>query len=459
MRRKSLVKIFLVATSVLFGAELALADTLEDALRATYKNNPNLKASRAAVRSQSESIEQARAGLRPQINFVGSYQRSANETADWQQTDMLSGTLNATLLIFDGGQTADAISSAKAAVEAARYNLYASENTYLANAATAYFDVVRDRQSVKLSAGTVGVLNRQIESVRISMDAGTATITDVAQAEASQSSAMAQLAGAEGFLSRSEEQYRAITGLDPRNVEGIGKMPDLPNSLQEAISVAQQKSPNIRAVLELERSAQFDLSRARNAKMPKVNLQAQYGLQNGDLTGNETVGSTSIGVTANVPLYTGGATSSSVRQAEAILERRMAETNAARDIVTQNISIAWANIEAANAQMRAAKALIDAQQLAADSAQIEFEIGTKTIIDKLNAEQDLLSARVSLVSAERDRQVAAFTLLAAMGILDVNNLNLGVPKIDPLLNAPAMQDAPKSEAQKVIESISGRWSN
>ncbi len=455
------LKIVAVAT----GISLALtggawATSLQEAIALAYQNNPALVANRAALRSQDESVAQASAGFMPSLSAEAVLSRTDDlDIGTDDPIDMLKTTLRASLLLFDGGQTADAIKSAENSVFAGQQNLYLAEQGVMLKAAIAYLDVRRDTQFVALARNNVRVIEQQVQATKDRFEVGAVTRTEVALVEAQLAAAKTNLAAKIGALAFSQEVYRSIIGIEPENLNGALNIPALPSSQAEAESIAIREHPSIKAARFNETAAEFDLSRARSSRAPVITLgaTAEYKNTTGFFGGEDTTGT--IYLSGQMPIYQGGALSSAMRMAEQVLLSRKATTQDAMRTVRQSTAVAWANIRVANASIYAGQLQIEATQIAYNGIEEEVRLGARTSLDLLDAEQDLLSAKSSLASSRRDLYVAKYNLLAAMGLLTIENLELGIPAYDPNVNFNQVRNAPLVifKGGQVLDGISDRW--
>ena len=435
----------------------ASAVTLQQALIQAYQTNPSLEVSRASLRSQDETVVQAGAGKRPSVSASGSANYSADINALDDTDNTLRASLDARLVIFDGGRTADAVNAAAYMVYASRENLKASDQSVLLSAATAYLDVRRDQKFLALAQNDVNVIEQQVKAMEDRFAVGAVTRTDVALVKARLAATKTSLAASSGRLALSKEIYRAIIGAEPVNLQSAPALPRLPNSLAEAESIAMREHPSILAARFAEKAAEFDISRARAVSLGTVTLGGSVAYSNiaGAIEGTEA----SISLSGQIPIYNGGVLSSSIRSAAQILESRKATTQNVMRQIRQATASSWANIRVGRASITAANLQIEASQIAYEAIKEETRLGSRTTLDLLDAEQDLLSAKSNLASAQRDEYVAALNLLSSMGLLTVENLDLGIPAYDPQVNFDAVTSkaATPFSGSSILDAIGDRW--
>ncbi len=433
------------------------ADTLTEAMRLAYQTNPTLILNRAALRATDESVALARAGRRPQLALQGAMNFSNSPAFTGIATESSSVSLNASLLLFDGGRSGMAVEAAKTAVLAARSSLENIEQSVMLSAAQAFLTVRRDLQIVALARNNVDVLKQQVQAAEDRFAVGAITRTDVSQTKARLAAAQAVLAANRGALAISSENYIAVVGTAPVNLASPPHLPALPGTQAQAEEVALRSHPLMRAAHLSEKVALIDLRRAENARLPKINATASVGTRNDGIFPAQE--SSSIGINLSQPIFTGGALSATIRQAGAMLERRMAETANTRAQVRQKTASAWFRLQIARASIAATRLQIEAAQYAFDGISEEAKLGARTVLDTLNAKQEVLTAQNALISAMYDERIAGYSLLAAMGLLTPDNLDLGVTLYDPSENFNRVQNAPIStfEAGKVLDNIANRW--
>jgi len=437
------------------------ADSLLDAMRLAYETNPTLAINRAALRTTDESVAQAIAARRGTLALTGSANLSRAPIAGDDLTDRYAISLNASLILFDGGRSRDAVASATESVLAARASLSNAEQSVMLDAATAFLNVRRDLQFVTLSRNNVNVLKQQVQAAEDRFAVGAVTRTDVAQTQARLAAAQSSLAASRGALAISSEIYRATVGVAPQHLSPPPALPHLPRNLAVAEEIAIRTHPLMNAAHHAEKAAALDMRRAQNARLPSLSANASVGgTYADDFSGNKQWrDSASVGLSASVPIFSGGSISSALRQAGIIVERRMAETQNTRVVVRQNTAASWFELQIANASIAASQLQIEASQYAYDGIQQEADLGARTVLDILNAEQDLLNARTNLISATHQKNVAAYRLLAAMGLLTPENLALGIELYDPSENFNRIRNAPTSTfgAAQVLDGIADRW--
>lgn len=411
------------------------ADRLPDALADAYRNSDLLEQNRYLLRLRDESVAQQVAGLRPVISFVAS---SRWDVPADRQTDRIS--LQAEMLLYDGGGRRLLRDAAQETVLATRQSLVGLEQQVLLDAVTAYMQVWRDIQVVSVRESNVRVITQQLRAAEDRFEVGAATRTDVAQAEAQLAQARGALVTAQGNLMISRELFTIAVGRAPNGLAGPGAMPSLPATQAEAEAIARQSHPSILSLRHGVESDQLTLAAARSDYGPQISLNANTGFDPAPSASGE--GSTSITLQLTQPLYQGGRLTSSERIALATLHATEAELNQATRQVLQGLGNAFAQIRIASASIETSRQQIRASRLAFEGVQEEASLGARTTLDVLDAEQTLLEARIGGIEAQASLYTASYRLLAAMGLLTVEHLGLNVPEYDPTAYYNAVSNGP-----------------
>ncbi|WP_102867788.1 TolC family outer membrane protein [Pseudovibrio exalbescens] len=421
------------------------AQSLRDALSATYENNPTLNAARAELRGVDENVPQALAGWRPQI--TGSASTGLVNQSDQGFTGRgFSDTTVAVQMVqplFRGFRTVNSTRQAESIVMAQREDLRVSEQTALLQAATAYMDVIRDTGIVALRRSD---LKFQEELVRASKDrfsVGEGTRTDVAQAEAGRARSQSALNAALANLNTSRAVFRQVIGLDPKNLSPKSNVATLiPKSVSQAIAIGQEEHPSIMSAMHFVDAAIFSVKTAEGTLLPTVSLEGNlsHNHNSRDGIGGGTTNTASVFGRVTVPLYQQGTEYSRVRQAKEELGQTEILVDVARDTVRAKAISAWGRLNAAEGSISAAQAEVSAAQLALEGVIEEQRVGQRTTLDVLDSQSDLVDARVTLITAQRDKVVAAYALLATVGRLTHDFLGLTVPKYDPREHYNAVRD-------------------
>jgi outer membrane protein len=446
-----------VVLSGLVSAPAIRAETLADALIAAYRNSNLLDQNRAVLRAADEDVAVAVSSLRPVVSYTLQGQWSRADITTLLGPSVSEGlsaslTLSAELTLIDFGRRQIGITIAKESVLATRQALIDVEQNVLLGAVRAYVDVRLAQEVVALRQSNLRLITQELRAARDRFDVGEITRTDVSIAEARLAASRAALASAEGQLMIAREAYKASTGAYPGRLAALPRAPALPRTMEEAQGVARATHPQIRqaqyqvTISEL----QVDLANANRKPVVGGGLTLR--------TDDEDQQTTSLGLSMNQTIYAGGRLSALQRQALAGKDAARAGLQQVAVGVVQNVGVAWANLAVAASSIEASDLQIRAAQAAFDGVREEAAAGTRTTLDVLDAEQELLDARNARLEAEAQRYVAVYQVLATMGLLTVDHLQLGIPTYDPEAYYGAVEKAPSHSVQgkkldRILEKI------
>lgn len=403
------------------------AESLSDAMVAAYQASNLLDQQRALLRAADEDVVQAAASLLPVVNFVASTNFSSPTSTPLASSNWTSSAqISASLVLYDNGQTRYAVDAAKESVLGLRGALKQVEQQVLLSTVQAYMEMIRAGQFVSLSTNNVRLITQELRAARERFAVGEVTRTDVSLAEARLAAARGNLAAARGDLEIARESYKAIVGKYPGNLRWPSNPPVKAKTEDAAKAFAVRNHPSIDEAQRNVNVAEANILRAKAAMGPTIS--ANSSISDSDRS-PLTFGA---GLQANVPIYQGGTLRS-------VLRRSVAQRDAARSgllqsvvDVRQNVGVAWANLAVASARTQASQRQVRASQVAFEGVQEEAKFGSRTTLDVLNAEQELLDARSNLISAQVQQYVSVYSLLSAMGLLTAENLGLGIPTYDPI---------------------------
>jgi outer membrane protein len=422
-------------------AGTASADTLREALVSAYNTNPTLTAQRQSLEATDAGVAIAKAAGRPQVSANVGVNRAITQSGSLITGKGPNVSVGAQLSypLFNGGRVRNSVQAAETRVLAGRATLTAVEGDVFTNAVAAYMDVIRDRAIVELNQNNVKVLTTNLEATRDRFQIGDLTRTDVAQSEARLQRGYAQLADAQGNAAASEATYRLQIGHPPGNLAPPPPLPPLPTGPDEAVRIALANNPDLVSIAQQEIASGYDVNVARAGRLPTLsaNLGADFVKSLGDNSGDfpSTGTDTTIGLGASIPIFQGGLPAARIREAQALQGQLREQVVGTERAVVQQTRAAFSNYQAAQQAIQAQTVAVQANELALEGNRAEQSVGTRTIIEVLNAEQDLLNSQVALVTAKRDAYVAGFQLLNAMGQAQAQDLGLdGGPLYDPLGN-------------------------
>ncbi len=423
----------------------AAAQTLQHALSEAYRTNPELSAARANLRATDEEVSRAHAAFRPVV--------SGTATTGWTRTDTdppsstLAGTTHPRTLglalaqpIFRGFRSVNQLRVAEATVRAEREKLRVAEGQVLLQAATAFADVIRDEGTVGANQNIVASLTRLSDATRIQFDRGAVTRTDVAQATARLARARSTLEAAKARLAASHASYEQVIGTAPRKLTAPA-LPRrlLPRSPAETRTITTSENGTILNAHYLAEAGRYTILQIRGELLPTVALDANYTRQYEQSPVIDSSQERSARLSMRVPIYSGGEVEARVRQAKHAHVNKLELLRQAKADQLRQATSAWANYVAADAQRRSASTQTEAFKTVVSGVRLEFQRGTRTLLDVLNAEQEYFTSQVDEITTQRELLVQAFTLLHLIGRLNAGNLGLGADPYDPQINYLAVR--------------------
>lgn len=442
------------------------ADTLQTVLASVYRNNPRLLGERARLREVDENYIQARAQGRPTVGLGGELSLQAVRTpatepsffnpdggGGWAEGTPYTAQLSVVQPIYQGGRVKALKRQAKAGIMAARAGLENAENSIFLSAANAYVDILRDEEAANIRRNNVRVLTRQLTAANERFNVGEGTRTDIAQSESRLAASEAGLAQADAQLEISRALFVRIVGRLPNQ---LTPAPDfvLPVSLDQAMSLARNNNPQLLAANynELAGSAAIDVAKA--AGRPTLSLQGSLAGSRQTILGLSETDQATIGAQLNIPLFSGGGNASRVRQAKHVKARLSFETRDTERAVDQTVTQVWAQMGAARRIVETSKRQVAAAEIAFEGVSLEQQVGTRTQLDVLDAEQETLNAKLNLINAERDFDASVFQLLSTIGVLDADGIDLPITTHDPdIYFSNVVYDGFKEAGDRLIPEV------
>lgn len=410
------------------------ATSLDEALIAAYKNNPALKAGRSDLKATDENASQAFSGWLPTARFSKERGKESGHIGARRDSTAMtdSEVWQVSQPLFRGGETYSQMKRANNLIHSGRYTLQQREQQVLLDAVTAYMDVVRDDKVFRISKNNENVLRKHLQATKERFELGEVTRTDVAQAEARLSRAISDKILAEGNLEISRASYRRVVLENPAILEAPRVIPEVPNSLDEVVSRALKDNPAILKSQFDQKAAKNDVNILTARLLPSASLNLASRKEDGGVSlGGSTLESDSISVNVNVPLYQSGAEYSRVRQAKHTVNSRDFQVNDTQNTVRENAVRAWQQLQVAIATIQSSEENVKATKIALDGVQQEADVGSRTTLDVLDAEQELFIAKTDLVRAKHNQLVAVYSVLSVMGQLTAPSLGLKVDHYDP----------------------------
>lgn len=408
--------------------------TIQEVLREVYVNNPSIRAARAELRATHELLPQAYSGFKPSVNASGNVTSADVEDDRTGDGGTTSKDLELRLdqPLYRGGRTVASVDSANSAITAQTAILKSVEQDVMLGVVTAYMDVIRDRTLVDLNESNRSVIARQLQAAADRFEVGENTKTDVSQSEARLAEADANLIAARGSLETSAAVFEQIAGfLPPSTLVTPAYDLGLPASLEDAVSLAESDSPDVISAVFIQKAAESDVDNIFGELLPDVKAFAAwdrtYDPQSG-LSDKQTT--KSVGVSADIPLYEAGSVRSRIRQAKETANKNYLEILEAKRQARQETVSSWQTLKAAQAEIKARDAQVKASRVAQEGVHQEAEVGSRTVLDSLDADQEYLDSQSALVIAKRNEVVATFSLAATLGLLTPESLGFSNDKLE-----------------------------
>jgi len=444
MNRPAIRGLLLGAAAIVL-ATPAMADDLRGALVAAYNTNPDLQAARANQRATDENVPIARAAALPSLSGTAAYvefvKKSANNFTSPDRALQADVTLS--LPIYSGGAVRNSIAAAKTRVAAGQADLRGTEAGVFSQAVAAYMDVIRDMSIVGLNRSNVDVLQVNLKATSDRFEIGDLTRTDVAQSNSRLALARGDLRTAEANLVASRERYVQVVGKAPVDLQPPPPLAGIPATPDDAVQIALDSNPDLLAARERSKAAGYDVKVAGAGRLPKLSVYTSgdhtdyFGTLGGGAGGAfaQRESTAQAGIRATIPIFQGGLPAAQQRQAQAVEGATLEQEISVERQVIATVRSAYSSLKAANDVIAMNQTAVDAAALSLEGVRAENTVGNRTILNILDAEQELLRAQVQLVAARRNAYVAGFNLLAAMGRAEAKDLGLDSgPLYDPDVN-------------------------
>ncbi len=429
---KSFISIGVVLLPFFVWLQTAQSETLEDILISAYNNSELLKSTEYLVTIQDETINQTSALARPNLSLnLGANYRSYNDTTPPNRNDnSLLGSIEllATLIVYDFGANDIAVDIEEMRKQAFEINYTQTEQTVLLGAANSYQELLRANNLLELEKNNLKGLESQLEAAKNRFELGNISRTELSLVEARIAAAEGNVKTREGQLEIARELFLLSVGRYPESLSASQFNFNIPKDITSAMELASQHNPFLlqAKLLVLISQQQRELTKIRVSK-PAINLR---GTASSDLNlrefGDESYpqNNLTVGIQTTIPLYSGGRLSSALRQAELDLQKARIDLKHEAKLLENEIASAWHRLEIADSLIDVYVEQKDYSELALQGTRVEESLGTKSTLDVLEAEQELLSAQTSLVEALIDRDSAKFTLLSSIGVLTMDYLGL-----------------------------------
>ena len=449
MNLRIFILIVIITSNFSFSANAR--DTITGALVSAYNTSGLLQQNRAVLRAADEDVATAASQLAPVVSWASSASHSGSDISSFDTSGSIS--LEADYTLYDGGKSNLGLEAAKFSVLATRSKLVSIEQNVLFEAVTAYLGVIRETENVALRENNLSVISEELRAANDRFEVGEITKTDVALAEARLAASNSALAVAKGSYEKAVASYVSAIGEKPGSLEYPNFVPEVPNSLESAIAIALTEHPSIDELKNLIKVSEINSKIADLSTGFTISLGSSLSL---DEEG-ETSGSFSI--SASGPIFSGGKLYSSSRKKIALKEQTLARLYSSKISIEQNVTNAFSSLKVAQAAKSAAEEQIRASEVALTGVKEEALLGARTTLDVLNAEKDLLDARMQLISAKVDENLSLYRLLLQIGRLTADYLSLPVRQYDVkkyydlVKNSPASKTKSGRELDTILKSL------
>jgi len=434
----------------------AQAESLNDAIALAYAQNPTLLRSRAAQRATDETYVQTRSQLGPSLSASAS--STYNDLPDFSgNRSSTTAGISASQTIFASGGIASSLKASRANVMSGQEGLRSTESGVLLDVISVYTAVRRDQQALQISQDNYDILKQQLDQTQAQFDAGQLTRTDVAQSQARLSASAASLASAQAQLDSDRASYVAVVGQSPVALEVEPALPGLPADFNAALDAAEKSNPDLQSAQYAADAAKAQVRAERSVFGPTVGVTAstggtQPGLGVGDIADND---SSSATVRLSIPLFSAGLNGSRVRQATENYNAQLQVVETTRRQVVSSVSQAWSQMLAARSAVTSNQEQVKAATIAADGVKVEQQVGLRTNIEVLNAQQELKSAQLALIEAERGQYVAGSQLLSVMGGLTAQAFVPDIQVYDPQTHFDDVKSKGWTPLEPVVHALDG----
>jgi len=437
MKFSIFILIFVMASNLALSA--SAKDTFIDALVSAYNTSGLLDQNRAVLRAADEDVATAASQLAPVISWASSVSHSGSDSSSFDTSASIS--LSADYTVYDGGKSNLGLEAAKFSVLATRSKLVSIEQNVLFEAVTAYLGVIRETENVALRENNLSVIREELKAANDRFEVGEITKTDVALAEARLAASNSALAVAKGSYEKAVASYISAIGENPNTLEYPSFVPKVPDTLENAIAIALTEHPSIDELKNLIKVSEINLKIADLATGFTISFGSSVSLdEEGESSGE-------LSISASGPIFSGGKLYSSSRKKIALNEQALARLYTSKISIEQNVTNAFSSLQVAKAAKSAAEEQIRATEVALKGVKEEAVLGARTTLDVLNAEKDLLDARVQLISAKVDEQLSMYRLLSQIGRLNADYLKLPVRQYDVKQYYDLVKDAPASKTK------------
>ncbi len=441
------------ALSAVLSATVAQADSLRDAVAMAYAQNPTLARARAQQRATDENYVQARGALGPQVGAGLEDDYTKEPSYLGGNVSTVDGSLSLSQTLFTSGNLSSQLNAADATVRSGQESLRSTESQVLLSVISAYTAVRRDQEALQISQDNYDILKQQLNQTQAQFEAGQLTRTDVAQSQARLSQSEASLAQAQAQLDTDRATYVQVVGQAPTALEAEPDLPGLPADFNAALASAEKSNPDLSSAQYAEKASHDRIGEARSAFGPQVSLQASTAQVAPTNNLGTSINETTASLRLTIPLYASGMNQSRLREALENDNAAQSTVDITRRQVTASVAQAWSQMLAAKSATASNEEQVKAAQVAADGIKTEQQVGLRTNIEVLNAEQDLKTAQLSLIDARRAQYVAAAQLLEVTGVLTAKTLAPDVQLYDPTQNFHKVKNKGWTPIEPVVHGL------
>lgn len=460
LRISGMVRRGLLGAAMAFGTTVAQAETLADALVGAYNHSGVLEQQRAVLRAADEGVASAAAALLPVLQWQADFQRTIGDSRSpgapsqgLESTQMIINLIGS-WQVYDFGADLARKEAAKETVLATRAGLLQIEQQVLSSAVTAFMNVRATAETVSIRESNIRLLTQELRAANDRFEVGEVTRTDVALAQSALAAARSDLAAARADFQQARESYRVAVGRYPKALSAPPRLPRVERNVDRARAIAVRRHPSLQQAQHQVASTELSIAAAEADMKPNVSLRGTLRLaDNVDTSGGSE--SLTLGLRGQQTIYQGGQLSSAARAAMAQRDQARNNLHVVRHDIYADVGNSYADLQAAIAQIDASERRIKAARVAFDGVREEAKLGARTTLDVLDAEQQLLDAQAARVQAETQQYIAAYGVLASMGLLTAEQLKLPVQIYDPSAYYQLVKDgvAKKSRQGKKLDRV------
>ena len=408
-----------------------LSPELVEVLKSTYLYSPKLKVERELLMKEDELIPQAFSEFRPTID--GYYNKGKIDTAisgsnfiaDGVRTETNAG-IKITQPIFNGGSTINSIKSAKKKIKAQRLKLKYTEQIVLLEAINIFSSLAAKKKELLLNQKREESLKKQFELAENQFEIGEITMTDVSIAKARLSLAKSDLIKSESELFAIKAKFKALVGIESQKPELFFDFPDIKKDLNQLTTIMIEQNPELLSILFNIKSLNSKIKSLYSKKLPSVKLEAELKKNKGYFRSDSSREVMSAFASVSIPLYQSGLASSKIRELKKELSSEKEFHKLKVNEYKYNLANSWSGFNSSKSKIDAYKTQIEANQYYLEGLNQEMMLGERTLIDILDAEEELIESEYNLIKSFEENFNSYFEILFYIGELNSKSLNLKV---------------------------------